>query len=157
MSALHMVLATDGSASSLSAARWVNRMMASQSVEVVLVSVATWPDEAWWGIGGVGMGSEAALMDFDTIQQLWQASQSRAQAALKATAAIMPDCSPSEQLVLTGRPVDALVQYTQEHHPDLIVVGRRGHIALGTLVGSVSFALLQRSTVPVLVVGEEDP
>ena len=54
--------------------------------------------------------------------------------------------------VLEGDPVDEILSFADNAGADLIVMGSRGHGALaGALLGSVSSAVAQHSSVPVLV------
>ena len=56
------------------------------------------------------------------------------------------------QAVLRGRPADALLDWIDDHRPDLVVVGARGDSVFSqALAGSVSAELVDRSPVPVLV------
>jgi nucleotide-binding universal stress UspA family protein len=57
--------------------------------------------------------------------------------------------------IVEGDPVDELVRASRYQEADLLVVGSRGLGAIaGALLGSVSRALVQFSTIPVLVVKE---
>ncbi len=52
-----------------------------------------------------------------------------------------------------GYPPDVIAAYANEHKPDLIVMGTRGHTSLANLVlGSVVTGVLARCTVPVLLI-----
>jgi nucleotide-binding universal stress UspA family protein len=55
--------------------------------------------------------------------------------------------------ILHGHPAAAIVQYAEEHTPDLIIVGATGlHATLGILLGGVVQQLVEYSHWPVLVV-----
>ncbi|HXQ79285.1 MAG: universal stress protein [Thermoplasmata archaeon] len=61
--------------------------------------------------------------------------------------------SEVETVLLEGDPVDKVVEYAQQHRPDLIVVGSRGLSAAGRfLLGSVSDGILHHVHCSVLVV-----
>ncbi|HKN07427.1 MAG TPA: universal stress protein [Thermoplasmata archaeon] len=61
--------------------------------------------------------------------------------------------SEVDTILLEGDPVDRVVEYAQQHHPDLIVVGSRGLSAAGRfLLGSVSDGILHHVHCSVLVV-----
>ncbi|MEP6909768.1 MAG: universal stress protein [Actinomycetota bacterium] len=54
--------------------------------------------------------------------------------------------------ILEGDAADEIVSLADNRHPDLIVIGSRGHGALaGALLGSVSAAVVQHAHLPVLV------
>lgn len=58
-----------------------------------------------------------------------------------------------ETVLLQGDPVDRVVEYAEQHHPDLIVVGSRGLSEAGRFfLGSVSDGILHHSRGSVLVV-----
>lgn len=61
--------------------------------------------------------------------------------------------------VIRGRVADAILERTEKLAADAIIVGSNGHNrARSLLLGSVTDALLRRSTVPVIVVpGPHDP
>ena len=75
------------------------------------------------------------------------------QAGLRAAAA--PLRAPDrivEPRVVRGRPASALLDEANAMHPDLIVIGSRGHGPLATvLVGSVSAEVVDHAPCPVLV------
>jgi nucleotide-binding universal stress UspA family protein len=59
----------------------------------------------------------------------------------------------AEYELLEGRPAETLVELAQSRNADLIVVGTRGLAGLvGSLLGSVSTAVIRRATRPVVVV-----
>lgn len=58
-----------------------------------------------------------------------------------------------ETVLLEGEPVDRIVEYSQKHPPDLIVVGSRGLSEAGRFfLGSVSDGILHHARCSVLVV-----
>ncbi len=59
---------------------------------------------------------------------------------------------------LEGVPWDRIAKYTQEHRPDLVVVGTHGHTGLmHVLIGSVAERVVRHAACPVLVVRETQP
>lgn len=68
-------------------------------------------------------------------------------------APIVEGCpNPIQVKVATGRPHLAILNYSYDHECDLIVMGCRGLNALQGMVGSVSYAVLRSSEVPVFIV-----
>jgi len=61
----------------------------------------------------------------------------------------------AEFLVWDGDPGDGILATAEAEHADLIVVGMRAKRAVGRLFGSVSDHVVQRASVPVLVVRPE--
>lgn len=97
------------------------------------------------------------MLDVDiyqkTFQEMVEEERADAQEALIQTQNYLHQCPPVASEVLIGSPAAMIVDYATNHGMDLIVMGRRGHSALGNLVGSVSFSVLQRSPMPVTFVG----
>lgn len=57
--------------------------------------------------------------------------------------------------VMLGYPVEKIVEYASDHHPDLIVVGAKGAGAtLGGYIGSTAMSIVHDGHVPVLIVRE---
>ncbi|PSR21190.1 MAG: universal stress protein [Sulfobacillus acidophilus] len=150
MTTMSILLATDGSPEALSAADWLNRWANPSTVEVTVATVISPPSLSWTaGAGGFMIDAETYTKAF---QDLVQDEHVQAQKALDDTRAQLTRCPPVKEEVLLGAPPKALVEYATTHHIDLIVMGRRGHSALGNLMGSVSFGVLHRSPIPVTIV-----
>lgn len=61
--------------------------------------------------------------------------------------------NPSKTVVLEGSPSYAIIEYVNENHPNLIVMGSRGLGAIKELfLGSVSHYVVQKSPCPVFIV-----
>ncbi len=153
MGARYVVLATDGSVNALKAAAWVDEHLAGCHVRLGLVSVA-----------GVSSFDDARLAHGITfnedwansrvLEEAWSHARQRAEQALHQTAQVFQHLTVDSATVLesTG-PAAAIVHFARDHHADAIVVGRRGHTSIGALLGSVSFAIVQQSPIPVTIVG----
>lgn len=146
---ISVLLATDGSPESLAAAEWLNQWANPERTRVTLITVITPPTAAWSGMGGYVL---AADMYEKTYREIEDSERSEAQNILNETRVQLTKSFSIEQVVLVGQPSRALVEYAEKHDIHLIVMGRRGHSALGNLIGSVSFGVLQRSPVPVTIV-----
>ncbi|MCY0879508.1 MAG: universal stress protein [Firmicutes bacterium] len=150
MSPMAILLATDGSPEARAAAEWLDRWVQPAAAHITLVTVIT-PPSFSWTIGPDGYVLDAAGFA-QTYHDLLAEEEAAARAALAATAQELAHCPPVATEILLGHPAAAIVTYAQTHRQDLIVMGRRGHSALGNLMGSVSFAVLHRSPIPVTIV-----
>ena len=150
MHRMSILLATDGSAEALAAAAWLDRWVRPELHEITLATVIAAPTMSW------GLGAGGYVMDADIAQKTYQEilaeEREAAGTILEATRGQLVQARPVHEEILVGYPARALVDYAQSHHCDLIVMGRRGHSALGNLVGSVSFSVMQRSPIPVTIV-----
>jgi nucleotide-binding universal stress UspA family protein len=147
---MSILLATDGSPEALSAAEWLDRWANPETAQITVVTVIAPPSMSW--TIGVGGGMIDADTYTETFQELLESEQANAVQALAHTRAQLVRCRPIAEDVLVGSPSKSIVDYAKSHHADLIVMGRRGHSALGNLMGSVSFGVLNRSSVPVTIV-----
>lgn len=77
----------------------------------------------------------------------------RKQEIEKSIASLVEGC-PNKILVkiATGRPHHAILNYAYDHECDIIVMGCRGINALQGMLGSVSYAVLRSSEVPVFII-----
>jgi nucleotide-binding universal stress UspA family protein len=173
---LRIVLAVDGSTESEEAARWLNRWAKHLSAEISVFSATSESADQYldpaqpiaapslsnpsmqgiaapaWGLPGVyWLPNDAATIP-------WQDSVARARDAandaLSQAIHLLPDCPPVAHDIGAGAPAQAILSYADDTHADLIVMGRRGHSALGNLLGSVSYTVAQRSKIPVVMVPE---
>ena len=150
MTTMSILLATDGSPEALSAAEWLDRWAQPDAVAVTVATVISPPSMSWTaGAGGLMIDTDTYSR---TLQELVDDARQAAEKALADTRAQLKRCHPVREEILTGAPPKVLVDYAKSHHVDLIVMGRRGHSALGNLMGSVSFGVLHRSPVPVTIV-----
>jgi nucleotide-binding universal stress UspA family protein len=63
------------------------------------------------------------------------------------------ECLVVEWQVVSGKPADAILQEARRIGADVIVMGSHGHTTVGdVLLGSTAHRVLQKSTVPVLLV-----
>jgi nucleotide-binding universal stress UspA family protein len=76
------------------------------------------------------------------------------EAALKETCTLFRDkgFQADPELVL-GSPAEKIIEYADQHHPDLIVLGAKGlRATLGILLGGVAQQVIEYASCPVLVV-----
>lgn len=170
--ALRIVLAVDGSPEADQAAIWVNAWASQFAAKVSLFSVVDEAAEHYleapvgapnlanpsmqgiaapaWGMPGVywlpGVGATLP----------WQDSVARAhdlaEDTIRRASALLKDCLPDDHAISSGPPAAAIVKHAEDYQADLIVMGRRGHSALGNLLGSVSYSVAQRSAIPLAMV-----
>ncbi len=149
MPTFSVLLATDGSRAALAAAAWLDRWMASDDLAVTLLTVIMPPSPGWIGAGGSVV--DPSLYE-KTYEQLVAEATREAHAVLATTEQTLRHVRVVGHEVIVGMPARAIVEYTKSHPTDLIVMGRRGHSAIGNLLGSVSYGVLHRSIIPVTVV-----
>ncbi|MCY0879522.1 MAG: universal stress protein [Firmicutes bacterium] len=154
---LRVLLATDGSSAATMAAHWLDGWAAFRPVTVGILNV---------------LGDVAEMLPVNPLfrsysgfywtpnvmsDMSWDISikeaEAQAQDILASTRKLLPHCTIEGAWARTGLPVEEILAQAQEFRADLIVMGRRGHSALGTLLGSVSFAVMHQAPVPVVVVG----
>ena len=144
-----IIVAVDGSPSSLVATDWAARDAAMRHVPLTLVHVLSQPTVGMWP----EPLSAAGLLD-------WRAKSGHqivSDARRVADRAIL-DFDPIvvEELSCAGAPIPSLVDLSKD--AAMMVVGCRGHGALKRrLLGSVSSGLVQHAHCPVAVIHDEDP
>lgn len=124
---LNILLAVDGSEHALAAARLLNDLPLTEDSTITVA---------------------AALVPRDA------ANHATLESALEQTRAILvsQDIQIETQL-LTGSPPEVLIEFADQHSPDLIVLGARGRRAtLGILLGGTVQQIVEYATWPVLVV-----
>jgi nucleotide-binding universal stress UspA family protein len=80
--------------------------------------------------------------------------------AFQLEAALKENCSrlldkglPADPELLLGSPAEKIIEYAEQHHNDLIVLGARGlRATLGILLGGVAQQVIEYAPCPVLVV-----
>jgi nucleotide-binding universal stress UspA family protein len=137
-----ILVATDGSPSSLEAVEVGVELTAEHEAELIFVHVVPTldviPSTGFAGIGGAFL-HEPTEHDREVLDQ---AVEVAAEHGVVATTAM-----------LRGDTVDEIVAFADSHSADLIVIGSRGHGALANaLLGSVSRGVLAETRRPVLIV-----
>ncbi len=76
------------------------------------------------------------------------------EAAVKATCDLLVRQGLQADLeLILGHPAEKIIEYADEHHPDLIVLGAKGlRATLGILLGGVAQQVVEYASCPVLVV-----
>ncbi len=170
---LRVILSTDGSDESNHAASWLNAWLAGTKASISVLSVTRESTDYYhdpsvdapslanstmqgiaapaWGFPGVyWLPSTASAISWaDTADR----ARAHADEAREKAVSLLPDCPPEDQETGFGSPAESILDHIDTYHADLIVMGRREHSALGNLLSSVSYTVIQRSPVPVLLVG----
>ena len=76
------------------------------------------------------------------------------EAAVKETCTLLQEKGfNAEPELLLGHPAEKIIEYAEQHHPDLIVLGAKGlRATLGILLGGVAQQIIEYASCPVLVV-----
>jgi nucleotide-binding universal stress UspA family protein len=152
VSAVHALIATDGSQVSIEAAAKGIQLLHPDSVTLLTVADTAIADDS--GAGGF----ESNLLTPDEAEQARQAILAEGSDELDATiAALGVDPAIVEHQVVEGASGQMIVHIADEIGADVIVVGSHGHGFLSrVLIGSVSEYVVRHTTRPVLVVRHAD-
>ena len=103
----------------------------------------------------------AAMSNFDQVSiaegclttKLAQDLENQCKADLEEAKKMVPEGVKHEEVFEIGSPGPALLEFADDHHIDLIVMGSRGLGPIkGIFMGSVSSYLVSRAKCPVLVI-----
>jgi len=145
---MHVLIATDGSDPSISAARTGRELLASAET-VTLLSVMTEGDP-----GDDAGGIEGPVLSPAEQKATWDAELAEAREELAATAQFVTNARV-EQLVEVGEAADVICRVADRLRVDVIIVGSHGRTGIGRLLlGSVSEHVVRHAPCPVLVVRE---
>ena len=142
-SAPAVLMATDGSAQSVKAARVVAGLLSAAHAKVRLITVLSMELTPYSYLGDLSDAeARRAKIDEATEKAVEEVRQIFGEVGITTTVRRR-----------FGNPADEILSEIAEWDPDLVVVGRRGLSRPASLVlGSVSSSLLHHSRVPVLVV-----
>jgi nucleotide-binding universal stress UspA family protein len=142
---MRILLALDGSPSADRARALVTSLAWAPGTTVRLVAALDVAPALWGGPWIPAIPVDADQLEEEAVVELTRVLQ-EAQPAMEAAGLTV------EAELLRGRPSAAIVDDARIWHPDLIVVGSRGHGPVETAVlGSVSAAIVDHATCPVLV------
>ena len=142
---MRYIVATDGSKSSLKAARFlVQRLCPGPEDEVFVIYVFPLPSDPECYEGVVSLPAEA---DDERVVAVARPILARTLEVLRGT-----ECRVNE-VAMVGNPAKEIVEFAMNLGVDLIVAGTRGRSAVKELyLGSVSSSLTHRAPCSVLVV-----
>ena len=116
-------------------------------------------------IGSLGLGGDLANSPTPGMQQIFPDMRTYDEAidnAKKAACGQMRDaaenlldgveCNVTFDAVVAVKPAVGICDYAEDHKVDMIVMGRRGLGALRAMLGSVSYAVLHETSIPVVTV-----
>lgn len=149
---VHILVGTDGSPLSVSAAERAMAILGKPDRVTVLTVLTEMP-----GIdtGGFGASGESPSEQ----EQQWRAEIAKANAELARTAAVLTNGLVDERIEFGAEGVAATIcDVATELGVDVIVLGSHGHGGLGRLfLGSVSEHVVRHASCPVLVVRGRNP
>jgi nucleotide-binding universal stress UspA family protein len=147
MSFNRILIAIDGSAPSIDAARAGFDLAAALSAKVTTIYGIDPPVPYSSGTSGIGIAPDELLQ---------VASRDHEQVVMSVRRAMhVPEGTTN--LVRVGHPVDVILQAATDWPADLIVIGSHGRSGLGrVLLGSVAESVVRQAPCPVLVVRKED-
>jgi len=141
-----VLLPTDGSEASLSAAIHAGSLAQTNEATVRVVSVADSRNR--FESPSSGLAPEA-----------WEeAERERAEAAIDETVEYLPDDVDVERSVVMGIPQDEILDQIQQANADVVVMGTHSRSGIDRyLIGSVTERVMRHASVPVLTVRDDDP
>lgn len=144
---LHVMMATDGSAGAKNAARFVADLPDIKKVTLVAAVQTLDPGElAFQGVSREEWRRNRA--------QLLRWRRDAARKALESTVGVLArSTAPVRTRIVLGHPAKAIPEAARKDGCDLLVVGSRGLTGMKAVaLGSVSYAVAQTATCPVLIV-----
>lgn len=145
---MHVLVATDGSPSSIAAARAAAELLRAAD-HVTLVSVLTEVP------GDDAGGFEGSVYSAGEQDQLWRQELAEAGDELERTAAALTTAKIDKRIEV-GDVAGTICRVATELHVDVIVVGSHGRGAIERiLLGSVSEHVVRHAPCPVLVIRPE--
>ncbi len=145
---MKILLATDGSECSATAAESVANRPWPEGSEVRIVTVAEMP---------IAIAPESWILPEGYYEEIERATQQQAETAIAAAARVIADAQGDRMAVstevLVGAPKHAIIEDAERWGADLIVVGSHGYSALERfLLGSVSQSIAHHAKCSVEIV-----
>ena len=142
---MHVLVATDGSPSSVQAAKRAAQLLRSADHVTVLTVVTEMP-------GDDAGGFEGSVYSPEEQEQVWNDELKEAGEELERTAAALSSAAVDKRIEV-GDVAKTVCRVAEELQVDAIVVGSHGRTGIGRLLlGSVSEHVVRHAPCPVLVV-----
>lgn len=116
-------------------------------------------------LGALGIGNDVSGLPTPAMQQLFpdmEAYETAIERAKSMSIESMRDalkdlldgvvCEVIPKAVIATKPAEGICEYAEKASIDMIVMGRRGLGALRAMLGSVSYSVLQETSIPVVTV-----
>jgi nucleotide-binding universal stress UspA family protein len=143
---MHVLIATDGSPSSLAAAKRAGTLLRPADHVTLLTVLSDIPGDDAGGI-------EGPVLTAEEEDQMWKAELAEAGEELAATAATLSSSAKVDKRIEAGDVGGTVCRVAGELSVDVIVVGSHGRGAIARiLLGSVSDQVVRHAPCPVLVV-----
>jgi len=143
MSFKQILIAIDGSAPSIDAARTGFDLAADLSAKVTTIYIVDPPVPY---SGGIGIAP-------DELLRVAGRDSEQAMTALRGAVQVPEG---ADHLVRVGHPAETILQVARDLRADMIVIGSHGRSGLGrVLLGSVAESVVRQASCPVLVVRKE--
>lgn len=153
-----LLVAYDGSEPSRGALVAAKNMIGDDpGAEMYVVSIVS--------IGSLGLSGDVAASPLPGMQQIFPdmraydeaianaklIAQQNIETAIKDLASELK-CKVTVDATVAVKPADGICEYAEDVGADMIVMGRRGLGAFRAMLGSVSYAVLQGASIPVVTV-----
>ena len=150
---MHVLLATDGSPSSIAAAQRASELLRPADQVTLLHVVSEAPGNETTGLETPGLGTSAVLPG--NVDAVWEREMADAAAEIDRTAARLTSTNIHKRIEI-GDVGGTVCRVAEELRVDVIVVGSHGRGAIERfLLGSATSQIVRHAPCPVLVVRPE--
>ena len=134
----------DGSDPSMRAAKYTAELASAVGATVEIIHVMNLDSR---------LNAVSTLKSDYTPEVVLEESRTEGRQILEEAKALFPETVEVYLRLVTGRPVDKVLDFCQEIQPDLVIIGARGLGGIkGAVLGSISTALLENMACPLLII-----